>query len=61
MLFVAINFISGIVALLFGTAASLNFSHSSTAALVGLVTLGLAATCLWLAKGFISAKPNQLQ
>jgi protein-S-isoprenylcysteine O-methyltransferase Ste14 len=60
-IFVAINFIIGVLALVFGSIAVFGESPNPfAAAAVGVVVLGIAATCLWLVgkSAFSHAQPT---
>ena len=48
--FLAINLLYGIPALLLGVAAASNVTQNPVAAVLGITMAGLAAVCLWLAK-----------
>lgn len=58
--FTMINVIGGVLIFLLGLAAVLNELHSPVTALVGIVAVGLAAVCLWLASEYTSDGPSPL-
>ena len=59
-IFIATNLICGILALICGLVATFYVLHNPLVAIIGVVTVAIAITCIWLAKATLVSSHNKL-